>query len=106
MTVFAVVASGAGVTEFDFPTVRQAVALGIPFGGSCRPGVRCSARLRCQVARETEMSNAAFASAKALARHSFVTTSFSMVSFFWIAALARLSRERAIMAACSASVVA
>jgi hypothetical protein len=35
-----------------------------------------------------------------------VTTSFSMVSFFWIAALARLSRERAIMAACSASVVA
>ena len=49
---------------------------------------------------------AAFASARALARHLFAVTSFLTVSFFWIAAFARLSSDVTMRAACLASVAA
>jgi hypothetical protein len=49
---------------------------------------------------------AALALARAFASFLLVVMSFSMVLFFWIAALARLSSDLAIMAACLASVAA
>ncbi len=49
---------------------------------------------------------AVLALARAFASFSLAVTSFSTVSFFWMAALARLSSDLAIMAACSASVAA
>ena len=49
---------------------------------------------------------AALASASAFTSFALAVMGFSMVSFFWMAALARLSSDLAIMAACLASVVA
>jgi hypothetical protein len=49
---------------------------------------------------------ATFALAKALARCSFAAASFSTVSFFWIAAFARLLSDMTMRAACSALVAA
>jgi hypothetical protein len=49
---------------------------------------------------------AAFVLARALARHLFAATSFLTVSFFWIAAFARLLSDETMQAACSASVAA
>jgi hypothetical protein len=48
----------------------------------------------------------ALALARAFASFLLAVTSFSMVFFFWMAALARLSSGLAIMAACLASVAA
>ncbi len=49
---------------------------------------------------------AALASARAFASFALAVMSFSTVSFFWMGALARLSSDLAIMAACLASVAA
>ncbi len=49
---------------------------------------------------------AALASARAFASFLLAVTSFSVVLFFWMAALARLSSDLAIMVACSVSVAA
>jgi hypothetical protein len=48
----------------------------------------------------------ALASARAFASFSLAVTSFSTVSFFWMAALAWLSSDLAIMAVCLALVAA
>ncbi len=53
-----------------------------------------------------ESCNGGIGISKAFASFALAVTSFSTVSYFWMAALARLSSDLAIIAACSALVAA
>jgi hypothetical protein len=112
-------ASRTGVPHFNFETMCPTVTGGVPAGLTA---VHCAGRGRSDPAlgarggddasvaaadcgRQRRVS-AELASARALTRRSLAATSLFTVSFFWMAAFARLSSDVAIRSACSALVAA
>jgi hypothetical protein len=94
------------VAYFDLPLLSQLGLTVDQWDGRGRLSVPLGASGADGVLGRQRRVMAAFALARALARHLFAVTSFLTVLFFWIAAFARLLSDVTMRAACSASVTA